>query len=85
MIKPPNDILVNRKKICGILTESSSSGEKLDYVVVGIGLNVNSTNQSLLPEATSMKIEIGKIQNRDDILEKILNAFQNEVISHFGV
>ncbi len=85
MIKPPNDILVNRKKICGILTEASSSGEKLDYVIVGIGLNVNSTNQSLLPEATSMKIEIGKIQNRDDILEKILHAFENEVTSHFGV
>ena len=78
-IKKPNDVLVGSKKICGILTESSSRGEKLEYVVVGIGLNVNSTTQTLIPEATSMKIEKQKDYDRTEILDKILRAFENQI------
>ncbi len=55
-IKKPNDLLVGGKKICGILTESSSLGEKLEHVVIGIGLNVNSSEETLLPGAISMKM-----------------------------
>lgn len=75
-IKLPNDVLVNGKKICGILTESSSQGEKLLYVVVGIGLNVNSPAEHLLPEALSMAVVTGRKHDRREILEKILTEFQ---------
>jgi len=75
-IKKPNDILVRGKKICGILTESSTKGEKLEYVVVGIGLNVNSTSETLILEATSMKMVTQKDYDRAEILAKILTEFQ---------
>ena len=84
-IKLPNDILVQGKKICGILTESSSSGEKLEHIVVGIGLNVNSCQESLLEEATSVQIETKKVQDRKIILENILKEFKVMVSSHFNV
>ena len=48
-IKWPNDILVNKKKVAGILMESQISGNQISNVVVGIGVNINQTN---LPEAT---------------------------------
>lgn len=55
-VKWPNDILVNRKKICGILIETSSSGSTISSAVVGIGLNVKQTVFSD-PQATSMVLE----------------------------
>ncbi len=84
-IKLPNDILVHGKKICGILTESSSLGEKLEHVVVGIGLNVNSVQESLIDQATSIFIETKETQDRKVILEKILKALKLRVSSHFNV
>ena len=47
-IKWPNDVLVDGKKVCGILLESSAMGERLEWVVVGIGLNVNSDPAAML-------------------------------------
>lgn len=84
MIKPPNDILVNGKKICGILTEASSSGKHLNHVIIGIGLNVNGTRESLLPEATSIRIEVGKEENREEILKSIVFQLKKELSSHFN-
>ncbi len=40
-IKWPNDILINHKKVCGILTEAKTKGEALNFVIVGIGINAN--------------------------------------------
>jgi len=57
MIKWPNDLLVNGKKICGVLIENSLQGERLSSAVIGIGLNVN---QLVFPEgisATSIALE----------------------------
>ena len=45
-IKWPNDVLVNDKKICGILVESDVRGNKVDYAVIGIGLNVNISSRN---------------------------------------
>ncbi|MEW6661825.1 MAG: biotin--[acetyl-CoA-carboxylase] ligase [Bacillota bacterium] len=62
-IKWPNDILVNGKKVCGILTELKAEAERVHYAVVGIGLNVNLSPADLPPElhatATSLAIETG--------------------------
>ncbi len=81
-LKWPNDVLVNGKKICGILLESTSQGNKVDRLVIGIGLNVN---QSLFQgnfnlEPTSIKIETeGTNANREILLAELLNTFE-EVI-----
>ena len=40
-LKLPNDVLVNNKKVCGILLESQASSDSVDYAIVGIGINVN--------------------------------------------
>ncbi|HRK62552.1 MAG TPA: biotin--[acetyl-CoA-carboxylase] ligase [Candidatus Omnitrophota bacterium] len=85
MIKPPNDILVNGKKICGILTEASSSGKHLNHIIIGIGLNVNGNRETLLPEATSIRIESGKEENREKILKLIVSQLKNELTSHFKI
>ena len=54
-IKWPNDIYVGDKKICGILIEHSSRGERLSYSIIGVGLNVNQVVfESSLPNPTSM-------------------------------
>lgn len=76
--KWPNDILINEKKTCGILIESTSTN-KLNRIVVGIGLNVN---QDLFPDeikstATSLKIELGKTIDRAILLVEILKQFED--------
>ena len=63
-IKWPNDVLLSEKKICGILTEMSAKDNRVEYVVVGIGVNVHQT--SFPPEieqmATSLDIELAAEQ-----------------------
>ena len=57
-IKPPNDIWVNTKKICGILIEHSLRAGRISWSIIGIGLNVNQTSFPVdLPNPTSMAIE----------------------------
>jgi len=75
-IKWPNDILINEKKIGGILTELNAEIDTVHFVIVGIGLNVN-TDKSLLPSgATSLKEETAKEYNRADLLRKILKKME---------
>jgi BirA family biotin operon repressor/biotin-[acetyl-CoA-carboxylase] ligase len=62
-IKWPNDVLVNDKKICGILIESDVRGKAVDYAVIGIGLNVNlkpSDFPEIAATATSLSKELGR-------------------------
>lgn len=77
-LKWPNDVLINKKKTCGILLESSSQGSKMDRVVVGIGVNVNQSmfqGQFNYPP-TSIRIELGKEVEREKLLAEILNNFE---------
>lgn len=77
-LKWPNDVLINKKKTCGILLESSSQGNKIDRVVVGIGVNVNQSmfqGQFNYPP-TSIRIELGKEVEREKLLAEILNNFE---------
>lgn len=77
-IKWPNDIVLNGKKICGILTEMNSEIDTIHYVVVGIGINV--TNEAFPPEiadtATSLFQESGKRIHRADLIEAIWEWFE---------
>jgi len=61
MIKWPNDLLVRKKKFAGILTEISAEMDRVRFVVIGIGMNVNTPIAQLPPQATSLKAEKGKI------------------------
>lgn len=79
-IKWPNDIIVNSKKVCGILTEMNAEMNRVNFVVVGIGINVN-LNIEDIPEdlrykATSLKIEKGKDISRKEMVSNILNQFE---------
>jgi BirA family biotin operon repressor/biotin-[acetyl-CoA-carboxylase] ligase len=74
-IKWPNDVYVNNRKVCGILTEFSASTDRINWAVVGIGVNVNydpSADPALDPIATSVKKERGRSQRRIDLLRAIL-------------
>ncbi len=81
-IKWPNDIVVNKKKICGILTEMSTTPEmnEIQYVVVGVGVNANNTPEHFSEEvrkmATSLKMETGKQISRAVLIEQILTYFE---------
>lgn len=79
-IKWPNDIILNKKKICGILTEMNAELTKVNFIVIGIGINVNLDEDDFTEEvketASSIKIEIGKKISRKEIVAKILNNFE---------
>ncbi|NLY44656.1 MAG: biotin--[acetyl-CoA-carboxylase] ligase [Tissierella sp.] len=80
-IKWPNDIVVNGKKVCGILTEMSSELNMINHVVMGIGVNVNLEENDILEDlqhkATSLKIESKGKVDRKKLLAAILNKFEN--------
>lgn len=78
-IKWPNDLVLNNKKICGILTEMNSEIDFINYVVIGIGINVNQSEieQELIDMATSLSLEGGKNYSRKSIIIAFLEAFEN--------
>ncbi len=75
-IKWPNDILIQNRKVCGILIESVWSGEDVDCVVIGIGINVLEGSvppeEMLLFPATSLEAELGHVPDRVELLRDIL-------------
>ncbi len=76
-IKPPNDIYVGEKKICGTLIENSLKGSWVSYSIIGIGLNINQRNFDVnLPNPTSMVLETNK-EAYDPVacLDEILDIF----------
>lgn len=77
-IKWPNDIVIGSKKICGILTEMSAEINMVNFVVCGIGINVNtlSFDVELSQKATSLLIETGKKHSRADIVKRVLTEFE---------
>ena len=82
--KRPNDILVAGKKICGILVETGTSGARLDYVVIGVGLNVNASPEDLNGQAVSMKEISGRTFDRKTILKEILSQFERDLAPFYA-
>lgn len=76
-IKWPNDIIINGKKAAGILTEMSCELGIVNYIILGIGINVNQSVEELPPElvdrATSLMIAAGKAIQRKHLLAQVLN------------
>ena len=81
-IKWPNDILVKERKLCGILTEMSAELDKINYIVLGIGVNVNFEERDFPPElrkiATSLAIEAGRKFKRAEIAAEILRELDRD-------
>jgi BirA family biotin operon repressor/biotin-[acetyl-CoA-carboxylase] ligase len=76
-IKWPNDILLKNKKVCGILTELDSDFNKINYAIVGIGINVNNKIYDGLSEiAISLKQEINSEVSKLKLLRSILENFE---------
>ncbi|QEY33910.1 biotin--[acetyl-CoA-carboxylase] ligase [Caproiciproducens galactitolivorans] len=74
MIKWPNDIVIESKKVCGILTEMAAEMDRIEYMAVGIGVNVNNENfpEELSVKATSLRLESGSFIRRVPLLQEIL-------------
>lgn len=80
-IKWPNDILINNKKVCGILIESTTNctSESLNHVIIGLGVNVNNETEfdsSIKNIATSIFLETGKYISRNTLCCNILKQFE---------
>lgn len=77
-IKWPNDIVVNGKKVCGILTEMSTELECINYVVVGIGINANTSEfpEDIKDVATSLLLETGVRVNRSRLIGAVMKAME---------
>ena len=79
-LKWPNDLLLNGKKIGGILCESKVKGNFLNQIVIGIGLNVNETKEDFNPTiqsiANSLHIASGKFYQRERVLAEIVNEVE---------
>lgn len=78
-IKWPNDVLIDGKKIAGILSETVMQGQKLKGIVLGVGVNLNSNHEKInaIPNkiATSLNIETQKAINLKEFLNKLLTEF----------
>lgn len=77
-IKWPNDVVVSGKKICGTLTEMGLDGNKIRYVLIGSGINVNTEEvpEELQEKATSLFLETGKHFDRNQILALVMEYFE---------
>lgn len=77
-IKWPNDIILNNKKVSGIMCEMSADSGKIDYVVCGVGVNINNKQftKEIEGVATSLKLETGRDFELSEIASEILGEFE---------
>ena len=78
-IKEPNDLMLNGKKICGILTECNTIGNKINYIIISLGFNVNEDKfpSELENISTSLYKETGKIFDKEKITEDFIKTLEN--------
>jgi BirA family biotin operon repressor/biotin-[acetyl-CoA-carboxylase] ligase len=81
-IKWPNDILIDGKKVAGILTELSAELDRVKHIILGIGVDVNLSAAEFPPDlrkiATSLKMEAGKTISRADLAVAILRELDED-------
>jgi BirA family biotin operon repressor/biotin-[acetyl-CoA-carboxylase] ligase len=71
-IKLPNDVFSGSKKIAGMLVEAKVTGKKADFVVAGIGININSEKEELPAQATSLYLERGIKYNMEELFDRLV-------------
>lgn len=78
-IKWPNDIVLNKKKVCGMLTEMSTEIAWINYVVIGVGINVNTESfpEELSRTATSIYLEKGQKIQRSRLIAEVMKQFEH--------
>ena len=83
-IKWPNDIVMNGKKVCGILTEMNAQIDKVNYIVVGIGINVSVETfpEEIQDVATSIYLETGKLVNRAELIAAVWEYFEKDFAAY---
>jgi BirA family biotin operon repressor/biotin-[acetyl-CoA-carboxylase] ligase len=79
-VKWPNDLLLNGKKVGGILTEMHAEPNAVRFVIIGIGINVNQEKfpGELAATATSLRKESGRLQSRLELLVRLLSQFESD-------
>jgi BirA family biotin operon repressor/biotin-[acetyl-CoA-carboxylase] ligase len=83
-VKWPNDVLINSRKVCGILIESDVQGNTVDYTIIGIGVNVNlrlSGFPEILSTATSLCDELGREVSRLSLIQRLLAEIERLYLS----
>ena len=79
VIKWPNDIIFHGKKLCGILTEMSTEIGCINYVVIGVGINVNQETfpEEIKDKATSLRLETGGRLRRAELIAAVMEQFES--------
>jgi len=77
-LKWPNDVLINGKKVCGILTEMNAEATRVRYIVVGIGINVNQASFPKDLPATSLRLVTGSEWSRVELIAALLKSLDRE-------
>lgn len=79
-IKWPNDIVISGKKVCGILAQSAFPKTAPEYVIMGVGININLDSQQLPPDcsesSTSLRMELGKKVSRWKVLKQFICSWE---------
>ena len=79
-VKWPNDVYINGLKVCGILAEMTAEADRVKYLVLGVGLNVNQSQEELAAariEASSLRAEVKHRVSRTEVLKSILSELDD--------
>ena len=82
-IKWPNDILINEKKVCGILTEMSAELDIINWVVVGIGINVNTDHRKFPEDIQENTISLKETSGKEVLRVKLVQTFLQEFEKYY--
>jgi BirA family biotin operon repressor/biotin-[acetyl-CoA-carboxylase] ligase len=77
-LKWPNDVLIDGKKVCGILTEMNAEATRVRYIVVGVGINVNQASFPRELQATSLRLATGSEWSRVELVVALLKSVDRE-------
>ena len=87
-IKWPNDVVLNGRKLAGVLIETEQKGGRLDFAVIGIGLNIRHQLDDFSPDvrglATSIRLATGRLHRRADLLVALLLAVERRLVQPFA-
>ncbi|MED1666272.1 biotin--[acetyl-CoA-carboxylase] ligase [Brevibacillus laterosporus] len=87
-IKWPNDIFVNGKKVCGILTELHAEADRVNYLIIGIGINVNNQESDFDPVlqevATSLRLALGEPLKRSQFIQVFCRIFEQLYLAYLS-